>query len=286
MARRLLDAGYMLRVWNRTRAKAEALAEQGAEVCDTPADAAKGADLVVTMLESGEAVESVLFGAGVAKMLLAGSTVIDMSSISPATARDHAERFGALGIAYLDAPVSGGTRGAADGTLAIMVGGDPNEFERCSDVLAVFGGATLVGPSGSGQVTKLANQMIVGATIAVVAEALVMVRAAGVEPAIALQALRKGFADSRILEEHGTRMIQRNFEPGAASRLQLKDLVTAIEAAGDSDHDLRITSLVASMYESLCESGGSELDHSALLLEFERTDPEPTDEQAGTSSGL
>jgi len=271
MARRLLSAGHSLGVWNRTRSKAEHLVEHGAVVHDEATAAVKGADVVLTMLESGPVVDEVLFGYGVATALGHGSTVIDMSSIPPDTARDHADRLGNRGVGYLDAPVSGGTRGALEGTLAIMVGGERSEFDRFRPMFSVFGTATYVGPAGSGQVTKLANQIIVGVTIGAVAEALALARAAGIDPSIVREALRGGFADSRILEEHGARMTDGDFAPGAASRIQLKDLVTAIETADDLDLDLRITSLVGSMFESLCASGGAELDHSALLLEIERS---------------
>jgi len=271
MVRRLLSAGHPVRVWNRTRSKAEHLVEYGAVVLDKAAAAVNDADVVVTMLASGPVVEAVLFDGGVAAALGRGSTLIDMSSIPQTAARDHGARLGTHGIGYLDAPVSGGTRGASDGTLAIMVGGEQSEFDRCRDLLSVFGNATRVGPVGSGQVAKLANQIIVGVTIGAVAEALALARASGVDPSLLRQALRGGLADSRILEEHGARMIAGDFEPGAASRIQLKDLVTAIEAAGDVGLDLRITSLAQSMFESLCASGGAELDHSALLLEIERS---------------
>ncbi|GMQ94814.1 MAG: NAD(P)-dependent oxidoreductase [Acidimicrobiia bacterium] len=270
MALRLRKAGYPLGVWNRTRAKAEHLTDDGAEVFDTAVEAVDGADVVVTMLETGIVVDDVLFNSGVWAAIAQGSTLIDMSSIPPATARDHAARLGLRGIGYLDAPVSGGTRGAVEGTLAIMVGGEPSVVDRCSDVLSVFGNATHVGPAGSGQVTKLANQIIVGITIGAVAEALSLVRASGVDPAVARRALKGGFADSRILEEHGARMIDRDFGPGAASRIQLKDLATALGTAEELGLDLPITSVLETMFDSLCASGGSELDHSALLLEIER----------------
>jgi len=281
MARRLLSAGHPLGVWNRTPSKAEHLAEHGAVIHDEATAAAEGADVLVTMLESGPVVDEVVFGSGVAAVLGHGSTVIDMSSIPPTTARDHADRFRTRGIGYLDAPVSGGTRGALEGTLAIMVGGERSRFDRFHSMLSVFGTATYVGPAGSGQVTKLANQIIVGVTIGAVSEALALARAAGIDPSIVREALRGGFADSRILEEHGARMTDGDFAPGAASRIQLKDLVTAIETAGDLDLDLRITSVVESMFESLCASGGAELDHSALIMEIERSGAQGPDREYG-----
>lgn len=268
MARRLLDAGYEVAAWNRTRSKADPLADHGALVFSDAADAAKSADVVVTVLETADAVESVLFDQGVADALVSGGCVVDMSSIAPRAARDHADRLGLREIGHLDAPVSGGTRGAVLGNLAIMVGGDPREFDRRREILAVFGAATLVGPSGSGQIAKLANQMIVGATIGAVAEALTLVRQAGVDPGVALDALKGGFADSTVLREHGPRMVASDFEPGAASRVQLKDLVNALAAASGLGVELPVTAIIHALYESLCANGGAELDHSALILEI------------------
>lgn len=268
MARRLLEAGYDTAVWNRTRSKADHLAELGATVFDDAVDAAASAEVVVTILETGDAVEAVLFDQGVAEALTQGASVIDMSSISANVARNHALRLSHRGVGYLDAPLSGGTRGAAEGSLAIMVGGDPAEFDRRREILAVFGNPTLVGPSGSGQVTKLANQMIVGITIGAVAEAITLVIEAGVDPNLAIAALDGGFADSRILREHGARMIESEFELGAASRVQVKDLVNALGAAKEMNLNLPVTTLIHALFESLCSHGGSELDHSALVLEI------------------
>jgi len=270
MARRLLEAGHEVAVWNRTKAKADPLASIGAIVCGEASAAADSADLVVTVLATEAAVESVLFDEGVADALAPGTTVIDMSSITPMGAQDHADRLRHKGIGHLDAPVSGGTKGAAEGTLAIMVGGEPTEFYRRRGILRVFGTPTLVGPSGSGQITKLANQVIVGVTIGAVSEALILVQQAGVDPGTVLQAIKGGFADSRVLREHGLRMIGSDFEPGAASRLQLKDLVNALAVAEGIGLSLPVTSAVSELYESLCANGGAELDHSALFSEIGR----------------
>jgi len=273
MARRLLDHGYDLAVWNRTTPRAEPLARYGAIVYEHASDAAASADVVVTILETGDAVESVLFDRGVADALTRGATVIDMSSIAPKVARDHADRLGRRGINHLDAPVSGGTRGAAEGTLAIMIGGDAKLFERWSELMSVFGSPTFVGPSGAGQITKLANQIIVGTTIGAVAEALTLAQEGGVDPGVVIDALRGGFAHSRILREHGRRMIESDFEPGAASRIQLKDMVNALDAADDMGLELRITSVVEGLYEEFCAGGGAEFDHSGLFLEIGKRRP-------------
>nr|MCU0957078.1 NAD(P)-dependent oxidoreductase [Hydrogenophaga sp.] len=179
MARRLLEAGMRLTAWNRSRGKSERLLPAGATVADTPAVAVAQADIVITLLTDGAAVDDVLFRQGVAEAMRPGSIVIDMSSIQPREARDHAARLATRGIHHLDAPVSGGTVGAEAGTLAIMVGGRQAPFEQALPVLQLLGRATHVGPSGAGQLAKLANQMIVGVTIGAVAEALLLCERGG-----------------------------------------------------------------------------------------------------------
>ncbi len=273
MGARLIEAGFDLAVWNRTRAKAEPLAARGARLADTPAEAVAEAEAVVTMLENGPVVGAVLFDRGAAEALAPNALVIDMSSIPPATAREHAARLEALGARHLDAPVSGGTVGAEAGTLTIMVGGERADFERAQELFAVFGRATHVGPHGAGQLAKLANQIIVGVTIGAVAEALLLAAAGGADPAAVREALRGGFADSRILELHGQRMIERTFLPGGRSAIQLKDLETIVAAAKDAGLTLPFSETARTLFESLVASGGSDYDHSALLLELERRNP-------------
>lgn len=269
-ARRLLGAGFPVRAWNRTRAKAEALAAQGAQVQGAPAEAARGAEVVITMLADAPAVAEVLFEEGVADALAAGAVVIDMSSIPPAVAREHARRLGERGIAHLDAPVSGGAAGAEQGTLAIMVGGEAAIFARMVPVFTPMGRPTHVGPSGAGQLSKLCNQIIVAVTIGAVSEALLLAAAGGADPAKVREALTGGFADSRILQMHGKRMLDRNFVAGGPSRLQLKDLRTILAAAREAGVTLPMASRVAEMFEVLVRQGFGDADHAALLLELER----------------
>lgn len=271
MARRLLEAGFALTVWSRSRDKADALADAGATVAAGAAEAASAADVVITMLADGPVVDSVLFGeSGAAAALNPGALVIDMSSIPPATAREHAARLAALGVAHLDAPVSGGTRGAAEGALAIMVGGDEAVFEAARPVFAPLGRAIRVGPSGAGQLAKLANQVIVGVTIGAVSEALLLAAAGGADPAAVREAIRGGFAESRILEEHGRRMIERDFRPGGRVATQVKDLDTALAAATDAGVTLPLTRDARDRFAELRDAlGGADLDHSALLLQLE-----------------
>lgn len=269
MVARLLSAGFCVTVWNRTPAKAAALADR-ARLVENPAQAVNGADVVITMLENGAAVEAVLYHSGAIDGLKENALVIDMSSIEPATARLHGERVCALGGQYLDAPVSGGTRGAETGTLSIMAGGDDLAFARAESVFAAMGKATHIGPSGSGQLAKLANQAIVGITIGAVSEALLLASKGGARPEKVREALLGGFAGSKILEQHGERMLERNFEPGAPSRIQLKDLRMILDEARAEGLSLPLSQRVFEEYRALLASGHGEVDHSGLLLELER----------------
>ncbi len=271
MTKRLLAAGYNVAVWNRSRAKTEPLAALGAKVGDTPAAAASGCDLVIPMLSDGPSVADVLFGAaGAAVALKQGALVVDMSSIPPPVARDHAERLAALGIGAIDAPVSGGPIGAENGTLAIMAGGLLEHFARAEPVLKQLGRPTLVGPAGSGQLSKLCNQIIVAVTIGAVSEALLLAEAGGADPAKVREALTGGFADSKILQQHGGRMLTRDFVAGGPTKLQLKDLRTVLAAASDAGITLPFASKVTELFQSLVDRGFGDTDHGALLLEIER----------------
>lgn len=268
MARRLCEAGHRISAWNRSRAKAERLLPFGAQVFDRPADAVAQADIVVCLLEDGRVVEEVLFGLGTTDGLRPGSLVIDMSSIQPRQARDHAARLAALGVHHLDAPVSGGTVGAEAGTLAIMAGGKPADFERALPVFASLGRATHVGPHGSGQLAKLANQMIVGITIGAVAEALLLCEKGGADMGKVKQAISGGFADSRILQVHGQRMVERDFAKRAAITVQLKDMRNALTTASEVGFDAPITGLFEQLFAQAAEHGLADLDHSALFMEL------------------
>lgn len=268
MARRLCDAGHTVHVWNRTRAKAEGLAAHGASVHDTATAAVQGAEFVVTMLEHGPVVEQLLFETGVAGAMKPGTVLIDMSSIKPAEARAHSERLGGMGITHLDAPVSGGTLGAEAGTLAIMAGGRTSTFERAKPVFAALGRATLVGPSGSGQLAKLANQMIVGITIGAVAEALLLCQKGGADPTKVREAISGGFADSRILQVHGQRMVERDFAPRAYMTVQLKDMRNAMETAASMGFTAPITALLEQLYADGVDHGLRDLDQSGLFVEL------------------
>lgn len=269
MARRLCAAGFDVTVWNRTRAKAEALAAHGAHVADTAAQAVSEAEAVVTLLEHGGVVQEVLFGAAAAAPALRpGALVIDMSSIKPREAREHAQALAAQGVSHLDAPVSGGTAGAEAGTLAIMAGGEAADFERAAPLLAVFGRATHVGPHGAGQLAKLANQMIVGITIGAVSEALLLAARGGADMAKVREAIRGGFAESRILEVHGERMVKRDFAKRGSVAVQLKDLRNALDTAGELGFTAPVTELFAQLYGDAIAHGLGDSDHSALFMEL------------------
>ena len=268
MARRLCEAGHAVHVWNRTRAKAEVLAAWGAMVHVQAADAVKSADVVICLLENGAVVGEVLFDHGVASALKPDTMVIDMSSIQPAEARDHAARLSEMGITHLDAPVSGGTLGAEQGTLAIMVGGKPAAFEQALAVFQTFGHATHVGPHGAGQLAKLANQMIVGITIGAVAEALLLCEKGGANMAKVKDAITGGFADSRILQIHGQRMIERDFTPHGRMSVQLKDLRNALATAEEIGFEAPITQLFEQLYSDSIKHGLSDLDHAGLFIEL------------------
>lgn len=270
MGQRLREAGFAVTAWNRTQEKALRLASHGARVAHTAAQAVREADVVITMLENGDVVESVLFGQGVAQVLKPGTLVIDMSSIKPAQARDHARRLAEHGARHLDAPVSGGTVGAEAGTLAIMAGGDAADFEQARPVFAPLGRATHVGPHGAGQLAKLANQMIVGITIGAVSEALLLAARGGADMTQVREAIRGGFAESRVLDVHGQRMVERDFAKRAAMSVQLKDLRNALDTAEALDFQAPITRLFSQLYADAVEHGIGEYDHSALFVELAR----------------
>lgn len=269
MARRLLAAGFAVTVWNRDRKKAEPLASDGAVVAATAAEAARGAAVVFTMLTNGGAVGQVLFEGGVADALEQGAIVVDNSSIPPPVAQEHAAKLAERGILHIDAPVSGGQVGAAAGTLAIMAGGDAKVIDSVREIMAPLGRITHVGPSGTGQLAKLGNQQIVAVTIGAVAEAMLLVEAGGGSPEAFRNAIRGGFAEGRILELHGQRMIERNFTPGGTSRNQLKDLDTVLSVAEGLSLSLPLTEAARTEFAAFVENGGGEIDHSGLLLHLE-----------------
>jgi 2-hydroxy-3-oxopropionate reductase len=270
MAKNLLDKSLDLNVFSRTIEKAKPLEKFGAKISNSLSEAVKDADIVITMLTDDAAVEKVLSDQDFQENLKKGSTVVDMSSIKPKIAIKYGNFLKEKGVNFLDAPVSGGTIGAEQATLAIMVGGDQKVFDQIKDVLKVMGNPTLVGPIGSGQVSKLANQIIVGVTIGAVAEAITLCEKAGVDGNKFIKALAGGFADGKILQNHGKRMIDKDFSPKGKVSTHLKDMNNILECAGDFNTKLPISNLIKDMFKSLVENGNDNDDHSALYKEIER----------------
>ena len=268
MTQRLLEAGHEVHVWNRTHERALPLADLGATVHASAPQAAAAAECVITMLENGPVVGEVLFDLGTAPAMAVGTLVIDMSSIRPSEARDHAARLGERGVAHLDAPVSGGTVGAEQGTLAIMAGGRLQDYQRALPLFSALGRPTHVGPHGAGQMAKLANQMIVGITIGAVAEALLFAAKGGADMAKVREAIQGGFADSRILQLHGQRMVERDFTPHGRLSVQLKDMRNALATAQEIGFDAPITQLFEALYAAGDEHGLGGFDHSGLFVEL------------------
>jgi 2-hydroxy-3-oxopropionate reductase len=268
MARNLLKRGYAVVAHNRSRAPVDELAGEGATPASSPADVARRSTTIVTMLPDGPDVEQVLEGAdGVFSAMQPGTVIVDTSTISPATARRLAARAAELGGAMLDAPVSGGEIGAINATLSIMVGGDPEVFAAAKPVLDAMGNperVVRIGASGAGQLCKVCNQMVIGGTLSVVAEAFALARKAGVDPALVRDALLGGFASSRVLEVHGERILKRNYVPGFRAKLYAKDYRIAAETLRANDAPSPVTSLVHELVDKLIGSGRGEEDYSAL----------------------
>jgi len=260
MARTLIRAGYEIRGWNRSPL-AQNLTE-GIPLCQSLAEAAQ-ADVCLLMLLDSTAVDEVLDK--LRPHLSAGRIVLDMGSSDPTHSRDNARGLAAAGIGWVDAPVSGGPEGASSGTLAIMAGGSKNDFSRVKPILDVLGSnVSHVGGPGLGHTVKVINQLVVGLTIETVAEALTLAEKSGVDPRMVQQALKGGFADSKILQLHGTRMIDRSYVPGAEATIQIKDLKLAKALAAKAAIHLPHLESTLGLYEKLVEQGDGKLDHSAI----------------------
>ena len=269
MAGHLLAAGHRLTVNNRSRAAADELSVAGAQIRKTPADVAREADIVITMLPDTPDVESVITGlAGVLEGLRAGAILIDMSSISPAATRKLAARIAKQGATMLDAPVSGGEIGAKNASLSIMVGGDASAFERVRPILACMGNPERIvhigAEPGSGQICKICNQIAIGGALAGVSEAFSLASKAGVDPSLVRQALLGGFAASRVLEVHGERILTGNFAPGFRASLYQKDLRIAEETAAILGVKVPATEVVAEMVRRSVSEGGGDFDYSVI----------------------
>ena len=269
MAKNLLKKKLNLKIFSRTLDKAKPLEEFGGIITASISETVKETDIIFTMLTDDNAVEKVLGDQEFINNLKPSSTVIVMSSINPKIAIKYGKVLKEKNINFLDAPVSGGTIGAEEGNLAIMAGGDQKVFDNVFDVLKIMGNPTLVGPIGSGQVSKLANQIIVGVPIGAVAEAITVCEKAGVDANKFIKALAGGFADGKILQNHGKRMIDKDFSPKGKVSTHLKDMNNILECAGNFNTQLPISNLIQSMFKSLVDSGNSNDDHSALYKEIE-----------------
>jgi 2-hydroxy-3-oxopropionate reductase len=280
MARNLIAAGHPLAVHSRSPAPVDELVAIGARRCGTPAEVARASDVVITMLPDTPDVETVTGGPdGLLEAAPAGCLVIDMSTIDPIATRRIGAGYAERGVAFVDAPVSGGEQGAIDGALSIMVGGADPDVERARPIFEVLGRTvTHVGAVGAGQVAKAANQLVVGLTIQAVAEALALAEAAGVDPSRVRDALMGGFAASRVLEVHGRRMIDRDFRPGFRLRLHLKDARIIAHTAAELGVRSPAFDVVLGRLGRLADAGRGDLDHSALFLAAAAEDGEDAED--------
>ncbi len=270
MACRLLSAGFPVTVWNRTPSRAAPCVALGARLAASVTEAVQQAQIVITMLEAGPVVHALL--SQCVDAMLPGTLVIDMSSTQQAEALVLHQMLTAHGVAFMDAPVSGGVVGAEAGSLAIMAGAAESDYMRAQSVFEVLGKPTRVGLPGSGQLAKLCNQLIVGGTLNLIAEALLLAQAGGADPAAVRTALRGGFAESRILEVHGQRMLDRNFLPGGQVKSQYKDMENVMKAAQAMQLHLPQAQLITALYGQLMPLHPT-ADQSAALLACEMNNP-------------
>jgi 2-hydroxy-3-oxopropionate reductase len=278
MARNLMKAGFPLAVHNRSRAKVDALVKEGARPAGSPAEAARGADVVFTCLPDTPDVEQVLFGpAGVLEGAHEGLTVIDTSSISATRTAEFAARLKQSGVDMIDSPVSGGPKGATDGTLACMLGGDAAVIERCMPALRAIGKTFVhVGPSGAGQMVKSCNQLVIVATLMGVSEAIALCRKTGVDPVKMREALLGGSAASFVLQNHAKRILDNALAPGFRASLMLKDAKLALDNGKDAGVFMPATALGTQLMAALCASGREGLDSAALGLLVQELSGLPT----------
>ncbi len=270
MAANLARAGMTVTAWNRDAAKLASLAAAGVAATQTPAEAAAGRDAVILMLSSGPVCDEILDAGGVFAAMRSGALLIVMSSISMPEAQAQAKRAAALGLSYIDAPVSGGVIGATEARLAIMAGGTAEDVATAAPIFAAMGKAVHIGPAGTGQLAKLVNQLTVASTIVAVSEAMLLAEAGGADPARVREALLGGFAQSRIMAEHGARMIEGDFRPGGPAKYQIKDTAAARSLAAALGLDLPMLNLADALFGDLVAHGGGDYDHSALILELRR----------------
>ena len=268
MARRLCGAGFSVNVWNRTLEKAKPLEAYGCKVAHNPCRAVEDAQIVIGMMSDKSAADLVYFKLDTISAMSPDSLLIEMATMAPDETIELARAVTAHGKRFIDAPVSGGEKGAIEGNLNIMVGGAKDDFADANLLFAALGHATHVGPVGSGAVTKLCNQMIVGNTVIAVAEALNLSRKMGANPTAVHQALRGGFADSVILREHGQRMLNENFTPGGPAKYMLDILLAAEEVAKKNDTFLPLVQVSKQLFETMITKGRGDQDISGVISEL------------------
>lgn len=274
IAGRLADAGYTVTAWNRTAEKASALADRGVSTAARADETAAEADAVICMLSSGPTCDEILLGrGGVIAAMRPGAILVVMSSIPVETAVAQSEEAAKRGVIYIDAPVSGGEKGAKEGTLAIMAGGDPDAIDAMRPMFAHLGRVTRVGPVGTGELTKLANQLIVASNLCAVAEALTLAARGGADPACVREALLGGFADSTVFRQHGLRMVEENFVAGGPAKYQVKDTSTALGFARSRGLTLPVSEEVDRLFQAMVDNGDGDLDHSGIIRELQRMNP-------------
>lgn len=272
MSKNLLKAGYDLVVCDVVKAAVDEVVAAGAKAAPTPKAVAEQADIIITMLPNSPHVKQVVLGEnGVIEGAKSGAIVIDMSSIAPLVSREVSAKLAEKGIEMLDAPVSGGEPKAIDGTLSVMVGGKQEIFDKCYDVMkAVAGSVVRTGEIGAGNVTKLANQVIVALNIAAMSEALVLASKAGVEPDLVYQAIRGGLAGSTVLDAKAPLVMDRNFNPGFRINLHIKDLNNVLETSHEIGVPLPLTAAVMEMMQALKTDGMGNFDHGSLVRYYEK----------------
>jgi len=271
MAMNLIKAGFSLIAHNRSRAPVEALVAAGASAAATPREVAQRADVIITMLPDTPDVDAVVQGTdGILRGIRPGTIYVDMSTISPVTARFLAGKIAEKGAAMLDAPVSGGDVGARNATLSIMVGGPKDTFDACQDVFQALGKTIVrIGDSGAGQIAKACNQIIVGMNLTAIGEALVLAAKAGVDPARVVQALAGGLAGSRALDLKAPKVLSRDFAPGFRSKLHYKDLGIALATGSAYGVPLPVTGLIHELFGAMLAAGRADLDHSGIVTVIE-----------------
>ena len=267
MVKNLLKNGYNVSVFDKKLYKAKKLSKYGASVSKSLKDVIKKSEVIITMVTDDKSVMSIIDNTDFINNLRNNSIMIDMSSTKPITSKKAQKKLKKNGIDFLDAPVSGGTKGAEEASLAIMVGGDQKVFNKVKKIFKTMGNAKIVGSNGSGQVAKLANQIIVGVTIGAVAEAIHLCKISGTDPNKFIKAVGGGFADSNILRIHGKKMIKKNFAPGGTNLIQFKDMKNILETS--KDFNLPISNLVKKMYQNLIKNGHAKKDHSSLFIQIE-----------------